>query len=430
MSNTLGEKIRQLRVARGLTQQKLSRGIATPSMISQIESGKTKPSPYLLTELASRLEVPSEDLMYVIQEELSEPVRYRLAVTLLENGDRARSLPILMDLTEHSPMMQGKAALTLVEAFLKVNDYSSAKKWLHFAQVHMTEHPTSKRWVRFLELSGRLALGNNQGSLAEYYFRTAISHLSSETTGWNEGRLLYWIAQAKYHRGQRQEAEKQCNAALDALLKEESIHSGRTYYLGVTWHLLAKIQGAFAYCTQALISLDHARNDLKQVKASKELWETHFTAAAIFEHCGEMEQVKYTFTTADEQLGVDDERRAVLYVHWAEFAVRQGLWDEADKLLQDSALSDVKPAVVDSLSERVRFLQAEWLLHQGQHEQGITLLQQLIQKVAGSQHYKVEQRACQRLAQFYIEQEDWQQGLLWEENRANAIAREWQEKAK
>lgn len=55
--STIGQRIRELRIERGLTQTQLAKGIVTPSMISQIEAGKTTPSQPLMERLAARLEV-------------------------------------------------------------------------------------------------------------------------------------------------------------------------------------------------------------------------------------------------------------------------------------------------------------------------------------------------------------------------------------
>ncbi|MHB1627049.1 MAG: helix-turn-helix transcriptional regulator [Bacilli bacterium] len=62
MSSLSGQRIRELRQERGLTQTELAKGIVTPSMISQIEAGKAHPSDSLLKELAKRLDVPEDDL--------------------------------------------------------------------------------------------------------------------------------------------------------------------------------------------------------------------------------------------------------------------------------------------------------------------------------------------------------------------------------
>ena len=57
---SMGEKIRSARIQRGLTQTDLSSDLVTPSMISQIESDKARPSYTLLCSIANRLGMPVE----------------------------------------------------------------------------------------------------------------------------------------------------------------------------------------------------------------------------------------------------------------------------------------------------------------------------------------------------------------------------------
>ncbi len=63
MSSLIGQRIRELRLARGLTQTQLALDIVTPSMISQIEAGKANPSEMLVKQLAERLETTEETLL-------------------------------------------------------------------------------------------------------------------------------------------------------------------------------------------------------------------------------------------------------------------------------------------------------------------------------------------------------------------------------
>ncbi len=60
--NSLGERIRAARVARGLTQQALAQGLATKGFICQIERNRATPSLPKLRLLAERLGLPISDL--------------------------------------------------------------------------------------------------------------------------------------------------------------------------------------------------------------------------------------------------------------------------------------------------------------------------------------------------------------------------------
>ncbi len=61
----LGQRVRKFRKIRKLKQAQLAELIGTsPSNISHIERGKTKPSLQVVVDIANQLEVPMDKLMY------------------------------------------------------------------------------------------------------------------------------------------------------------------------------------------------------------------------------------------------------------------------------------------------------------------------------------------------------------------------------
>jgi transcriptional regulator with XRE-family HTH domain len=58
--NTIGKKIRELRLQKGMTQAALAGDTVTRNMLSQIENGVAQPSVTTIVEIAERLEVPTE----------------------------------------------------------------------------------------------------------------------------------------------------------------------------------------------------------------------------------------------------------------------------------------------------------------------------------------------------------------------------------
>src|SRR5689334_7303118 len=66
---SLGERVRRLRTARGLTQSELADTRVSKEYISQIETGKTRPTPRTLEWLAERLGVDPFYLADGISEE-------------------------------------------------------------------------------------------------------------------------------------------------------------------------------------------------------------------------------------------------------------------------------------------------------------------------------------------------------------------------
>src|SRR6266567_8912282 len=56
--NSVGDRLREAPLARGLTQEQLARGLATKGFISQIERNRTTPSLPKLRVMAERLGLP------------------------------------------------------------------------------------------------------------------------------------------------------------------------------------------------------------------------------------------------------------------------------------------------------------------------------------------------------------------------------------
>ncbi len=85
LTERIGERVRQLRLERGLTQQALAGGEYTKAHMSAIEKGRVRPSLTTLEYLAERLEVP---LAALLVEDASEPVPtlWRIRSVAIEDG--------------------------------------------------------------------------------------------------------------------------------------------------------------------------------------------------------------------------------------------------------------------------------------------------------------------------------------------------------
>ncbi|HEU4963462.1 MAG TPA: helix-turn-helix domain-containing protein [Bacilli bacterium] len=92
---TLGSRIRELRLSRGLSQRALADGLVSKSMISQIEGDKALPSTDLLTSLAARLDVTVQELLPAKQNDVERVDRYKQARSLLALGHDEEALPLL-----------------------------------------------------------------------------------------------------------------------------------------------------------------------------------------------------------------------------------------------------------------------------------------------------------------------------------------------
>src|SRR5579875_702995 len=93
--NSLGQKIKNLRKARNMTQSMLCDGLVTASMISQIESDRATPSASLLAQIAARLDVDISYFASDVSNKTDQVQNYRRARGLIEEHKFEEALPLL-----------------------------------------------------------------------------------------------------------------------------------------------------------------------------------------------------------------------------------------------------------------------------------------------------------------------------------------------
>jgi transcriptional regulator with XRE-family HTH domain len=97
---TIGEKIRAIRIKKGLTQIELAQGICTPSMVSQIESNKARPSYAILSAIANRLEVSLDTLLSDVELNLEYVSTYKMSRAMISAKEYSSAIPLLKELLE------------------------------------------------------------------------------------------------------------------------------------------------------------------------------------------------------------------------------------------------------------------------------------------------------------------------------------------
>src|SRR4051794_4326092 len=87
--SAIGVRVRELRLARGMSQQALSGDGISPAFVSLIESGKRTPSKETVERLAARLGVPVQELLGAGAPPVGDEARVEVnfARLALANGD-------------------------------------------------------------------------------------------------------------------------------------------------------------------------------------------------------------------------------------------------------------------------------------------------------------------------------------------------------
>ncbi|SIS62489.1 helix-turn-helix domain-containing protein [Alicyclobacillus vulcanalis] len=127
---TLGQQIRALRKALGMTQSDLARGLATASMISQIESDRTMPSAKLLARLADRLGVDVSEFQQALAGSSGEAQTYRRAKQLAEQGHYREAIELFLSLSWplHSQFRAELVFQDMADCYFKAGDYEHAAR--------------------------------------------------------------------------------------------------------------------------------------------------------------------------------------------------------------------------------------------------------------------------------------------------------------
>lgn len=107
----LGQKIKQARLAAGLSQRQLCADVITRNMLSQIENGSARPSMQTLTALAQRLGKPVS--FFLEEDAVCSPNQHCMAQARAawETGDAAQTLELLKTFRMPDPIFAAERQL-------------------------------------------------------------------------------------------------------------------------------------------------------------------------------------------------------------------------------------------------------------------------------------------------------------------------------
>jgi tetratricopeptide (TPR) repeat protein len=180
MATSLGQKIRELRIMKGLTQSDLGAGMVTPSMISQIEADKANPSHKLLCAIAEKLETSVEYFLTDMQTKLEQTSTYKLAKAFMESNEYDRAISLLEELLENpAPHLQlTNISFDLANCYLHVEQYERATELFESVldnSIRSGEHNTA---VLALNKLGVIQLRRENLLLAQFHWKKAYQIMS------------------------------------------------------------------------------------------------------------------------------------------------------------------------------------------------------------------------------------------------------------
>ena len=176
---SLGQKIRERRLEKKLTQAGLAEGLVSASAISQIESDKITPSYRLLCQIAERLEVPLDYFLAENKEQyLEQTTSHKLAKTFIHAKEYENAVPILEKLLHSDTVDEIEILKDLADCFLHLKNYTDAQDLLDRVQQLALRDNDDNSYVWALNRLGLLFYQNSNISLSIHYWKKAYDFVS------------------------------------------------------------------------------------------------------------------------------------------------------------------------------------------------------------------------------------------------------------
>ncbi len=176
MPATLGQKIKELRIQKGLTQSDLGSGMVTPSMISQIEADKANPSHKLLQAIAEKLETPIEYFLTDMQMQIEQIATYKVARAMMEAGEFSQAVPVLSELMEDSipQLHSAEIQFDLAECQLEMGSFDEAMDGFDRVLSSAATRKDTYMQVLALKMLGLVEKKRHNYPLAIYHWQKAL----------------------------------------------------------------------------------------------------------------------------------------------------------------------------------------------------------------------------------------------------------------
>jgi tetratricopeptide (TPR) repeat protein len=270
---SLGERIRNLRLRRNMSQAQLAWPELSDSYVSLIESGKRTPAPSMVTLLARKLDCSAAYLTTGVTEEamsgLQETLRY--AAIALQNGAASEARTCYAEVLAH-PALADLPAL------------AHEARWGH---------------ARALEATG--ALGE---AIAELGRAAELTSPRADPDHWAE--LHTALARCHRERGDLAESIRVGEKALDELTESSGQWSDAMVMLGSTILAAYDVRGDLAYANQFAQTLIERATAIGSPKA---MMAAFWNAAFVAEARGEFENALTLAERAIALLGEEDDPR-------------------------------------------------------------------------------------------------------------------------
>ncbi|MGZ4111999.1 MAG: helix-turn-helix domain-containing protein [Tumebacillaceae bacterium] len=329
---SLGQRIRELRLKHGMTQIDLAKGICTPSMISQIESDRARPSYKILFSIAEKLDVALEKLLSDVDMNLEYLSTYKMARSMVADSEYASAIPLLKELVdEPRPQISTSDMMfDLAFCYLQTGQLDEADKL--FAKAHDLAIVRQDHLLlgQVLLHIGTIEFQRKHHQLAAYQWQKALEEVEKleETDLFLKANLLYNLGSVHVKLGQVQEAlvfYRQSSVLYEQGGNRQEI--AQSYMgIGMSYKQLGEWEQAVEYLELAIKMFESIGNELMAVKLQ-------MSCAVIFGRTGRGEEACTLLQVTIErfQQMKEREQEGIAHVELAKLQLEKGEVQEAEE---------------------------------------------------------------------------------------------------
>lgn len=253
---SLGQKIRQRRLEKKMTQTQLAEGLVSASAISQIEADKINPSYKLLCKLAERLDVPLDFLLSEEEEYLEHSTSHKLAKTFLMANEYAQAVPILEKLLQTGLENDTEIMLDLASCYIHLNNFAPAHELLELTiQLSLKENDPIT-YLLSLNKMGLLFFKQNNIALSIHYWQRAYDYYQGKKTfdPFQKAEVCTNLAIAYSRVGKFDESAQLFTESQNLIEGTSNLQLLASNYmgLGATYFAKKEYKKAEGYCQEAI----------------------------------------------------------------------------------------------------------------------------------------------------------------------------------
>ena len=332
---SLGQRIRELRLKKGITQIDLSRGICTPSMISQIESDRARPSYKILFSIADKLDVPLEKLLSDVDLNLEYVSTYKMSRAMVAAKEYASAIPLLKEMLEtpRGQISTMDILFDLGECYLQTKQFDEAEQVFAQVQELAILRQDHQLIAMLLKNFAAIEFYRKHYQLAAYQWQKALEEVEKM-----EEEDIVLKACILFNLGLVHKSLGQVNEAIDYYGQAAELYEGsdnqydiaKVYLgLGLSYRKIGDLDRAAAYAEKAAAIFEALDDILLTVR-------TQASRAALFAQTGREQEALPLLEAAVAKLHDlgNREEEGIAVVELAKLKLQMGEPDEAEELCQ------------------------------------------------------------------------------------------------